>query len=73
MREGRIDRVQATFLCECGRSLCDERIAMPPSDYDALANEHPALAPGHEHWSPDSVDLGECRFCRERRRSRNRR
>ena len=73
MHEGRFDQVRATFLCECGWSLCDERIALAPSEYDAIADAHPALAPGHEHWNPESEELGECRYCRDRRRSRVRR
>ena len=70
MQDGRFERVQAAFLCECGRSLCEARVAMVPREYDEAAESHPAIAPGHEHWYPEREELGECRYCRERRRVR---
>ena len=70
MDDARFDRVRAPFLCECGRSLCEERVLLLLSEYDEIAEAHPALAPGHEHWQPE--ELGKCRYCRERRRGRRR-
>ncbi len=33
------------FLCECGASLCDERVSMSGAEYDAGVG--PVLAHGH--------------------------
>lgn len=58
-------RLRLPFLCECGSSLCPERVWLSLSEYDGLTALRPALAPEHEHRPPDT--LGECRWCRERR------
>jgi hypothetical protein len=46
-------QAEAAYLCECGASLCDERVPMSVWDYDAslepvLANEHGPQANGPE-------------------------
>lgn len=55
---------QAPFLCECGNSLCPERVWLTRLEYDRLIDGVGlALAPGHEGWDP----LGQCGCGRSRR------
>ena len=52
------------FLCECGDSLCPERVPLTVEEYDELPARGPglALAPGHE---PSLEE--RCRECGGRR------
>lgn len=60
---------KAAFMCECGTSLCDERVRMPASHYDASLE--PVLANGH---GPGSGAPGKCAVCgRTHRRERRKR
>jgi hypothetical protein len=60
-------------MCECGASLCDQRIWMSAPDYDGLAGAEPLIAPGH--GPADGGELGKCPVCgrREGRKRRKRR
>ncbi len=60
---------KAAFMCEGGASLCDERVPLFTSDYDASAE--PVLARGH---GPGDGELGKCAVCgRPHRRERRKR
>ena len=59
-------RRRAPFLCECGNSLCPERVWLTRLEYDRLiGGVGLALAPGHEDWEPEP--LGQCRCGRSRK------
>jgi hypothetical protein len=52
------------FLCECGHSLCPERVWLTRIEYDRLLDRVGlVLAPGHEDWDPV---LGQCGCGRSR-------
>jgi hypothetical protein len=58
-------------MCECGASLCDERVSMSGSDYAGLAAVGPVVA--NDHGPGQGGPLGKCPVCgrqngRERRR-----
>jgi hypothetical protein len=60
---------KAAFMCECGASLCDQRVTMPAADYDGSLE--PVFADGH---GPHGGELGKCDVCgRPRQRARRRR
>lgn len=66
------EQSKAAFMCECGASLCDERVRTAPRDYDELGGVGPLLADGH---GPGGGELGKCPVCgrrdgRERRKRR---
>jgi hypothetical protein len=66
--EGRKDfsdgQRRAPFLCECGNSLCPERIWLTRVEYDRLVDTVGlVLAPKHEDCDP----LGQCGCGRSRR------
>ena len=56
-------------MCECGASLCDERVEISGAEYDASLG--PVLAHGH---GPGNGNLGKCAVCgRPHRRERRKR
>lgn len=59
---------KAGFICECGESLCDERVSMSGSDYDGSLE--PVLAARH---GPDHGGIGTCAACGRRQRLKRRR
>ena len=52
---------KAAFMCECGASLCDERVSLSGSDYESLAGVGPVVAEGHE--PVHSRRLAKCPVC----------
>jgi hypothetical protein len=47
---------EGSFLCECGRPSCTEKVAMTCSEYVRLRDrEELILAPGHEQLSTRTV------------------
>ncbi len=58
---------KAPFMCECGASLCDERIWLSPTDYAGL--DGPCLAPRHTLDEGNPLEQGRQRRKRRRRRS----
>ncbi len=60
---------KAPFLCECGASLCDERVWLSASDYDRRRDVGPALA--ETHTPGEAGALRKCPACgRSARRKR---
>jgi anti-sigma regulatory factor (Ser/Thr protein kinase) len=57
---GQLERPRAgphvDFFCECGDSLCAERLSLAPEAYERLPG--PALAPGHEPRPSRCPDCG---------------
>lgn len=49
---------KAAFMCECGAGLCEERIWMTGTDYEA--GVEPVLASAH---APRGGGLGKCPVC----------
>jgi len=64
---------KAAFMCECGASLCDERVRTSPREYDELGGVAPLLADGHGPGNGDGP--GACPVCGrpDRRLERRRR
>ncbi len=60
-------------MCECGASLCDQRVPLSASDYELLTGIEPVLVEGHGPRRGGS--LGDCPLCggSQRRQRRQRR
>jgi hypothetical protein len=57
IERGRGDRDDATFVCECGRVGCTEKLQLTIAEYEQVraSFERFLLAPGHEIHGVDTV------------------